>query len=132
MLKQVTEDQLREHIKFLSNDLLEGRAPGTRGEALATAYIASHFRTMGLNPINNTYIHDVPMRGLTAQKGELFITRDNYAPLNLTFASDFTADSDLDNSYPYSSPLPSPSFPFLSSFSVYTMRKEPTHWRNKE
>ena len=47
MLNQATEDQLRDHLEFLSSDLLEGRAPGTRGEALAAGYIASHFRASG-------------------------------------------------------------------------------------
>jgi hypothetical protein len=96
LLNQVTEAQLKEHIQFLSSDLLEGRAPGTRGEQLTTGYIASHFLTAGLKPINDTFIHNVPMRGLTVQSGaQLYINGDN-GLLNLTYANNYTSDSDLD------------------------------------
>jgi Zn-dependent M28 family amino/carboxypeptidase len=37
-------------IRFLANDLLEGRGPATRGDQLARAYIASRFEGMGLEP----------------------------------------------------------------------------------
>jgi Zn-dependent M28 family amino/carboxypeptidase len=46
----ITEDVLRAHVRFLSSDLLEGRAPATRGDALAEAYIASQFEALGLKP----------------------------------------------------------------------------------
>jgi hypothetical protein len=48
--QQITEAVLRGHLKFLSDDLLEGRAPGTRGGQLAERYIASQFELMGLHP----------------------------------------------------------------------------------
>jgi Zn-dependent M28 family amino/carboxypeptidase len=44
----ITEDVLRAHDRFLSSDLLEGRAPATRGDALAEAYIASQLEALGL------------------------------------------------------------------------------------
>jgi Zn-dependent M28 family amino/carboxypeptidase len=44
----ITEDVLRANDRFLSSDLLEGRAPATRGDALAEAYIASQFEALGL------------------------------------------------------------------------------------
>ncbi len=46
----ITEDVLRAHVRFLASDLLEGRAPATRGDALSQAYIASHFEALGLKP----------------------------------------------------------------------------------
>jgi len=46
----ITEDLLRAHVRFLASDLLEGRAPATRGDALAEAYIASQFESLGLRP----------------------------------------------------------------------------------
>ncbi len=33
-LEQVTEAQLKSHIRFLSHDLLEGRGPASRGDDL--------------------------------------------------------------------------------------------------
>lgn len=41
---------IRAHVRFLASDLLEGRGPGTRGDALAQAYIASQLESLGLRP----------------------------------------------------------------------------------
>ncbi len=41
---------LRKHIEYLASDELDGRMTGTRGETLATAYVASLFRKYGLEP----------------------------------------------------------------------------------
>jgi len=41
---------LRAHVRFLSSDLLEGRLPGTRGDALARAYVAAQLEALGLEP----------------------------------------------------------------------------------
>jgi Zn-dependent M28 family amino/carboxypeptidase len=38
------------HLKFLADDMLEGRAPGTRGAAIAARYIQSQFEEAGLEP----------------------------------------------------------------------------------
>ena len=38
------------HIRFLADDLLEGRAPGERGFDIAAAYVASQLLGMGLEP----------------------------------------------------------------------------------
>ena len=42
--------QLGSVVRFLSHDLLEGRAPGTRGGELAEEYVQSMFEWMGLTP----------------------------------------------------------------------------------
>ncbi|MDE2805127.1 MAG: M28 family peptidase [Gemmatimonadota bacterium] len=38
------------HVRYLADDLLEGRAVGTRGERCAGEYIATQFRALGLRP----------------------------------------------------------------------------------
>src|SRR5215470_16256371 len=38
------------HIRFLADDLLEGRASGERGFDIAAAYVASQLQGMGLEP----------------------------------------------------------------------------------
>jgi Zn-dependent M28 family amino/carboxypeptidase len=43
-------ERLRGRIRFLSHDLLEGRAPATRGDRLAQAYIAAEMEGAGLEP----------------------------------------------------------------------------------
>lgn len=53
----------RAHLEYLSDDLLEGRAPATRGGDLAAKYIAAQFRRLGLEPMGDsgTYFHRVPI-----------------------------------------------------------------------
>jgi Zn-dependent M28 family amino/carboxypeptidase len=65
---------IRAHVKFLSSDLLEGRGPGTRGDALATNYIASQFESYGLE----TSLQKVPLLGITTveAKTEIAFTKD--------------------------------------------------------
>lgn len=57
------------HLKFLASDLLEGRAPATRGGRLAAEYIAAQFQAMGLEPAgaNGTYFQPVALVGMTPQ-----------------------------------------------------------------
>src|SRR5437762_11849813 len=44
----ISENALRAHIKFLSDDRLEGRGTGARGGELAALYVAEQFEAMGL------------------------------------------------------------------------------------
>jgi Zn-dependent M28 family amino/carboxypeptidase len=50
---------MRRHVEYLASDALEGRGTGTRGEALATAYVAQLFESFGLEPAgtNGTWLH---------------------------------------------------------------------------
>jgi hypothetical protein len=55
-----------EHIRVLSSDEFEGRAPGTPGEDKSVAYLQGQFVALGLLPGNpdGTYIQNVPMVGI--------------------------------------------------------------------
>jgi Zn-dependent M28 family amino/carboxypeptidase len=46
----IRERHIRADVRFLSSDLLEGRAPATRGDALAREFVASRFEAIGLEP----------------------------------------------------------------------------------
>jgi Zn-dependent M28 family amino/carboxypeptidase len=46
----IDEMRLRAHIQALSSDFFEGRFPGTRGDDMATTYIAGAMATAGLEP----------------------------------------------------------------------------------
>jgi len=63
-----TEDLLR-HIKTLSSDEFEGRAPGTPGEEKTVNYLTGEFKKLGLKPGNpdGTYVQNVPLAGFTPQ-----------------------------------------------------------------
>ena len=57
------------HLRFLASDLLEGRAPATRGGRLAAEYIAAQFQALGLEPAgaNGSYFQPVAPVGMTPE-----------------------------------------------------------------
>ncbi len=60
--QEIKEREIRAHLEFLSSDLLEGRAPASRGGALTESYLASQLRYLGLEPANNgSYLQRVPI-----------------------------------------------------------------------
>ena len=46
----VSTERLSEHVRVLSSDAFEGRAPGTRGEELTIDYLVRSFEALGLEP----------------------------------------------------------------------------------
>ncbi len=56
-------ERIKADVKYLASDPLQGRGIGTRGEDLATEYIASEFRKAGLKPAGdrNTFFQAVPL-----------------------------------------------------------------------
>ncbi len=63
----VSGDKIRAHVKYLASDELEGRGVGTRGENLATNYLASQLQAEGIKPGGDkgTYFQSVPLVGCT-------------------------------------------------------------------
>lgn len=58
--------QLASVIEFLADDLLEGRAPGTRGGELAELYSRTQMEWMGLEPgWQGSYLQPFVMKGFT-------------------------------------------------------------------
>jgi Zn-dependent M28 family amino/carboxypeptidase len=64
--ERITANTIAPHIRFLADDLLEGRSPGSRGEKLATSYIAAQMESFGLEPAgeNGTFFQRVPLVGI--------------------------------------------------------------------
>jgi hypothetical protein len=60
----ITAEGLKAHVRFLSDDLLEGRGTGTRGHEIAARYSAAQFESMGLKPggDNGTFFQAVHLR----------------------------------------------------------------------
>jgi len=58
------------HVRMLSHDHFEGRAPATRGGELATAYLANQLALLGIAPAgdNGTYFQDVPIVEATVDR----------------------------------------------------------------
>src|SRR5438445_12565991 len=75
-MKEFNTEALKAHDRFLASDLLEGRAPGTRGDDLAMQYIAAQFESYGLQPAgdNGTYFQRVPLLGITMDAAKTSIS----------------------------------------------------------
>lgn len=55
--------QVRAHVMFLADDLLEGRGAGTRGHALAMNYVAAQFTRLGIEAgMGASYFQPLAMR----------------------------------------------------------------------
>ena len=91
--ESITAPAILQHIRNLSDDSLEGRAPGTPGEAKAVAYIEGQFKALGLAPGNpdGTYEQKVQMIGYTPHPTASFTAGGK--TIALRFKDDFVASS---------------------------------------
>ncbi|WP_159816864.1 M28 family metallopeptidase [Colwellia sp. 20A7] len=63
----INKEQLIEHIKVLSSDEFEGRAPSTKGEALTLDYLTKQLTAIGFQPGNgDSFLQEVPMVSIEA------------------------------------------------------------------
>jgi hypothetical protein len=60
----IRPEVIRANMRFLADDLLEGRGTATRGHEIAAKFMAAQFEQMGLEPAgdNGTYFQIVPFR----------------------------------------------------------------------
>ena len=67
--KLITPDRLLAHIKMLSSDEFEGRAPSTKGEELTVKYLVDQFKSYGLKPGNpdGSWTQAVPLFGIKSE-----------------------------------------------------------------
>jgi Zn-dependent M28 family amino/carboxypeptidase len=89
----IREDALRAHVKFLSDDRLEGRGTGAKGGETAALYIAEQFEAMGLKGAGpkGSFWQQVSLVGVKADpKTELRINGPQRAEA-FKFADDFVA-----------------------------------------
>ena len=90
-------DAIRAHTKFLSSDLLEGRGPGTRGDALATTYIATELEAMGLQPAGDdgTYFQKVSLIGVStdADRSQMTFAKGSAPARTLKYRDEFVGVS---------------------------------------
>jgi Zn-dependent M28 family amino/carboxypeptidase len=86
----ITPEEIGAHLRFLSSDLLEGRAPATRGGRLAEEYIAAQLRTFGVRPgaSDTSYFQRVPIDVVKADAKTVKVTASGKANANLRFPDD--------------------------------------------
>jgi len=75
-MSTIRPEAIRGNMRFLSDDLLEGRGTGTRGYELAAKFMATQFETVGLQPAgdNGTYFQSVPLRSLRLDENRTTFT----------------------------------------------------------
>ena len=64
-VRDIDAERIRAHVRFLSDDLLEGRGTGARGGDVAAKYIATQFALDGLKPAGDDggYLQKVEFTG---------------------------------------------------------------------
>ncbi|MGI8401986.1 MAG: M28 family peptidase [Gemmatimonadaceae bacterium] len=89
-VSRITSEEIDAHLRFLSSDLLEGRAPATRGGQLAEQYIASELMAFGVKPgVGDTsYFQRVPIDVVKADPASIRVTASGKATANLRFTDD--------------------------------------------
>jgi Zn-dependent M28 family amino/carboxypeptidase len=103
----ITAEAILEHIRVLSADEFEGRAPGTKGEQLTVDYLIEQAKKLGLQPGNpdGTYVQKVPMVGITGAEARPFtVTKGSqkrtfkYSDEVVAFTQRVTDTASIDNS----------------------------------
>ncbi len=90
---EITGDRLRAHIRFLSSDLLEGRAVGTRGGQLTVEYLKSAFEAAGAR----VQLQRVPLAGVLVDGGSKLVLGNKTLDWRRDFvASTHTQESQID------------------------------------
>jgi Zn-dependent M28 family amino/carboxypeptidase len=89
--KTIDEASLRGHIRFLADDLLEGRGPGSRGDSLTQLYLATQFQTLGLFPAaaDGGWLQPVPLVGVRTIAPSEITFRGSEDSLTLASVTDF-------------------------------------------
>src|SRR5258706_3501554 len=97
-IRTIRVDSLRAHMRFLSDGLLEGRAPGTRGYDIAAKYVATQLEAMALQPAGaqGTWFQTVPLRkAVNDGRASSFVLSNVGKELKLEDTADYVLVADL-------------------------------------
>lgn len=89
----ISEDIMRAHIRFLSDDQLEGRGTGAPGGMLAAKYIAAQLETLGLKGAGEkgSYFQPVSLVGVKADPQTTLTVSAGDKKETFKFADEFVA-----------------------------------------
>ena len=76
----ISMSEMQSIVEFLGNDLLEGRAPGTRGAEVAEKYLQSVYKLLDFEPDPEThsYLQPFELQGFTAQEVNMKVDGTEY------------------------------------------------------
>ncbi|HET9309015.1 MAG TPA: M28 family metallopeptidase [Candidatus Sulfotelmatobacter sp.] len=90
--KTIRPAEIRAHIRFLADSLLQGRAPGTPGYDIAARYVATELEGMGLHPAAEAgnWFQTVPLeKAVTDASASSFVLTTSGKEQKLTDAKDY-------------------------------------------
>lgn len=90
----ITKNELLAHVRYLADDALEGRLPGSRGDTLARLYIGAQLQIAGCEPgVDSAWNQAVPILGITSAVTNTLTAHheDSRAELVFKAPDDFTA-----------------------------------------
>ena len=94
---RIEADKIRDAVKYLSSDELEGRGTGQKGGDTAADWIAAQFRSYGLKPAGakGSYFQDVPMVGVkTLPQTTFSLVPKDSAPVALKNLDDYVTSNE--------------------------------------
>jgi hypothetical protein len=97
-IRVIRPEAIAAHMRFLSDSMLEGRAPDSPGYQIAARYVATELEGMGLRPggLNGTWFQPVPLRKavLVQDKSSLTLV-ENGKSQTLAGGKDYVFNSDI-------------------------------------
>ncbi len=96
-VQSIDSEKIRAHVKYLADDALEGRGPGTRGDQMAAKYIADQFADYGLKPAgdNGSWYQKVPLYAVktVADETTFSLVPKGGQPLTLKYGADYVTNN---------------------------------------
>jgi hypothetical protein len=93
----IRPEAIRADMRFLSDDLLEGRGTATRGHEIAAKFMATQFEGLGLQPAGDagTYFQEVPLRSVRPDEAKsAFAVTGAGKEQTLAFRTDYILGAD--------------------------------------
>jgi Zn-dependent M28 family amino/carboxypeptidase len=85
----ITATEIDGDLRFLSSDLLEGRAPATRADKITTEYLADQLRSAGVEPgVNGSYFQTVPIDVVKADPASIKVNATGKSTMTLRSPDD--------------------------------------------
>ncbi|PKV62818.1 M28 family peptidase [Pontibacter ramchanderi] len=92
-LKKVKPNDIKAHVKYLADDRLLGRKPGTEGYQMAVDYVVEHYKKAGIEPggENGTYLQLVRLRqAFPGKEASMTLADAQGTALQLGYNKDFS------------------------------------------
>jgi Zn-dependent M28 family amino/carboxypeptidase len=83
-------------LRFLADDVMEGRGTGQKGGRLAVLYLETRFRLLGLEPgaTKETYLQEVPLVGVETQPASRLVVAAGAQTFEARWLEDYVATAE--------------------------------------